>query len=125
MWGVRELIEDGEAFDFVRLAKNFAIPRQRLWIARDVHDAIESRTERAHLVAHARARWVDQDGVQIVRGEIDVFESRVLSTAVEGVAEFLRRETRGDDVIDAVRGHVNVRRRDGCFRYLRRETLSK
>ena len=91
MRGVRELVEDGESFDFVRLAENFTVSRPSFRIARDVNDPVEARAEFAHLVAHAGARRIDEHGAQIVRREIYILQARVLASAVEGIAQLLRR----------------------------------
>ena len=64
---VRELVEDGEPPHFVRQSERADILRERLRIARDVHDPAEPGDKLCDFRPHPRARRVHQHGFQFER----------------------------------------------------------
>ena len=80
MWRKRKLVKERAGADAVRLAEGVQVVGECFRVAGDVEDARVAGDEGECCRVNARARRIDEDGVEIVGGEVDA----VLLQAAEG-----------------------------------------
>lgn len=68
MRGVRELVEGSYPRDSVRLAQLLQVPRQCLWVTRDVNNPLKLGRQLTAGRVEPGARRVDQQGVKPAEG---------------------------------------------------------